>query len=285
VAELRAHGRDVRALRRSDADARSPRALGPHIAGASHVYLCLGLPYAATVWERDWPAVMTSVLDACEAAGARLIFLDNTYMYGPPPLASPFGEDHPQQPVSRKGNARKRTADLALAAHREGRVRVVIGRAADFYGPGALNSPFYIRFLQNILAGKAPQTLMPEGPRHTWALTSDLGRALVRLAADDAAYGEAWHLPAGPAVTVADMADLFRRETGRDFRVSFIPPVIARLLGLFNPAVREVNEMSYQFRTDYVIDWSRFRVRYPDVAATPYDAGVRAMVRSFATPN
>ncbi len=283
VAELQAHGRDVLALRRTDADARTPGALGPYVTGASHVYLCLGLPYTAAIWERDWPAVMTNVLDTCQAAGARLIFLDNTYMYGPPPLATPFGEDHPQQPVTRKGKARKRTADLALAAHREGRVRVVIGRAADFYGPGAANSPLYIRFLENILAGKAPQTFMPQGPRHTWACTSDLGRALVRLALDEAAYGDVWHLPAGPALTVEDMADLFRRETGRDFRVSFIPPGVVRLLGLFNPAVREVSEMGYQFRSDYVIDWSRFRARYPDAGATPYEAGVHAMVRSFAT--
>ena len=281
LAELKSRKLDARSVGRGDADARDAGALRPHLAGASHVYLCIGLPYVAAVWERDWPAAMTAVLDACEAAGARLIFLDNTYLYGPPPLANPIREDHPQQPSTRKGKARKRTAGLALAAHREGRVRVVIGRAADFYGPGAVNSPFYIRFLENILAGKQPQTLMPQGPRHTFAYTPDLGRALVRLALDEAAYGDAWHLPAGPAVTVEEMADLFRRETGRDFRVSYLPPVMARLIGVFSPVVKEVNEMGYQFRSDYVLDWGRFAARFPEFETTPADEGVRAMVGSF----
>jgi len=124
---------------------------------------------------------------------------------------------------------------------------------------------------------------MPLGPRHTYAYTPDLACALVRLALDESAYGDVWHLPAGPAVTVEEMADLFRRETGRDFRVSYLPPVLANVLGLFNPAVREVNEMGYQFRSDYVLDWSRFRARYPDVEPTPYEVGIRAMVRSFAS--
>ena len=280
-AALQQRRMNVHAVGRGDADARDPAALRSHIAGASHVYLCLGLPYAAAVWERDWPAVMASVLDACTEAGVRPVFLDNTYMYGPPPLAVTITEDHLQQPVTRKGLARKRTADLALAAHREGRVRVVIGRAADFFGPGARNSPFYIRFLENILAGRPPQTLMPLGPRHTYAYTPDLACALVRLALDEPAYGDVWHLPAGPAVTVEEMADLFRHETGRDFRVSYLPPVMARLIGVFSPVVKEVNEMGYQFRSDYVLDWGRFAARFPEFETTPADEGVRAMVGSF----
>ncbi|WP_158241906.1 NAD-dependent epimerase/dehydratase family protein [Tabrizicola sp. TH137] len=281
VKALQATGVDVIAIGRSDADVRDAAALAPHLVGASHVYLCIGLPYVGAVWERDWPVIMRAVLSACEAAGARLIFFDNVYMYGPPPLANPITEDHQQTPTTRKGRARKAVADLALQAHAAGRVRVVIGRSADFYGPGAINSPFYIQFLENLLAGKPPQTLMPQGPRHTYAYTLDNGRALVRLALDDVAYGAVWHLPVGPAVTVEEMADHFRAVLGRDFKVAHLPPFIISLLGLFNSTIREVAEMGYQFRDDYVLDWSRFAARYPDFTPTPYAEGVKSMVDFF----
>lgn len=278
---LRDRGLDATAIGRKDADARDARALGQHLKGASHVYLCVGLPYDGALWERDWPKIMSAVLDACETAGARLVFFDNVYMYGPPPLANPITEDHPQHPSTRKGRARKVTADLALEAHRLGRVPVVIGRSADFYGPGAVNSPFYIRFLENVLAGKPAQTLMPQGPRHSRAYAPDCGRALVRLALDEGAYGTAWHLPAGPAVTVAEMADHIRAALGEDFKLSTMPSLMAKLLGLFNRQIREVSEMGYQFGQDYVLDWSRFQARYPDFVPTGYAEGTAQMVAHF----
>lgn len=281
LAALKAIGADVIAIGHSEADARDPDALTPHLIGASHVYLCIGLPYVGAVWERDWPAVMRSVLKACEAVGARLIFFDNVYMYGPPPLSNPITEDHQQAPTTRKGRVRKVVADMALQAHAAGRVRVVIGRSADFYGPGAINSFFYIQFLENLLAGKKPMTLLPQGPRHTYAYTLDNGRALVRLALDDGAYGSVWHLPTGPAVTVEEMADHFRKALGRDFIVSHLPSFMISLLGIFSRPIREVAEMDYQFRQDYVLDWSRFADRYPDFRPTPYLEGVKSMVDYF----
>src|SRR4051794_36458007 len=66
------------------------------IAGASHVYLCVGLPYRTKVWKRDWPKIMQSVINACAKNDAKLIFFDNVYMYGPAPLSVPFDENHPQ---------------------------------------------------------------------------------------------------------------------------------------------------------------------------------------------
>lgn len=56
------------------------------IQGSTHVYLCIGLPYRSDVWLKDWPLLMQNVIDACAANNANLIFFDNVYMYGPPPL-------------------------------------------------------------------------------------------------------------------------------------------------------------------------------------------------------
>jgi nucleoside-diphosphate-sugar epimerase len=168
-----------------------------------------------------------------------------------------------------------------MAAHRAGRVKATVGRAADFYGPGALNSPFYISFLESMLKGKPPQVVMPEGPRHTYAYTGDMGRGLVELALDESTYGDEFHLPVGPAVKVSEMAALFNKELGTSLKVSHIPDIVLGGLSLFKPLIREVHEMSYQYKTDYIMSDRKFRQRYPEFVSTSYQDGVAAMVAHF----
>jgi hypothetical protein len=105
------------------------------IRGSSHVFFCVGLPYNYRIWRNQWPKLMKNVVAACEDQDAALIFLDNIYMYGPPPLKVPFDESHPQDCTSQKGAIRKEIADYMNRAIRDERIRGVIGRAADFYGP------------------------------------------------------------------------------------------------------------------------------------------------------
>ena len=104
--------------------------------GCSHLYLTLGLPYVTAVWQRDWPRVMQATIDAALAHDAVLVFFDNVYAYGPLPLTVPMREDHPLQPPSCKGAVRASLGHLLARAQHERGLKWVIGRSADFYGPG-----------------------------------------------------------------------------------------------------------------------------------------------------
>jgi nucleoside-diphosphate-sugar epimerase len=254
------------------------------IRGSSHVYLCVGLPYSAEVWKRDWPLLMRNVINACIANQARLIFLDNVYMYGPAPLDQPFDESHPQQPESEKGKARKATLDLLKSAMEKGTVQAVIGRAADFYGPYATNSMLYVSFLERMLKGKAPQLLSPPDVPHTYTDTVDVGRALVTLALAEDTYGQAWHLPVGPPVTMQEITEMYNRQLGTFRKARMIPFWLQRLIGMFVPPLREVREMNYQFRYPYVMSDRKFRERFPEFEVTAYEEGLERMVQDFGTP-
>lgn len=282
VAALKSKGMEVKLLTRADADATKVEDLLKVLPRSSVVYDCVGLPYSSDVWASGFPAISRALVEACENVGAKIVYFDNVYMYGPAPLPVPFDENTHHAPPSRKGKARKAALDILIDAHHAGRVQVTVGRSADFYGPAAVNSPYYIKFLENMLKGNAPQVAMPEGPVHTYAYTEDMGRALVELALDEGACGEEFHLPVGPPVKVSEMAALFNKELGRSFSVSHVPDALLRILSLFNPLVREVHEMNYQYRTDYVMSDQKFRQRYPDFAHTPYAEGVAAMVEHFA---
>lgn len=289
MSELQRRGLPVRAVERSKtvpgfesvrADLLELVQLRRAVEGASHVYLCAGLPYRGDVWAAQFPAIMANAIDACAAAGARLIFFDNVYMYAPP-LSVPFDEEALQNPSSKKGRVRKAIADMLLQAHASGKVKALIGRSADFYGPHAKNSQLYVAFLERMLAGKAPRWMGKPGVPHTWAYTLDNGRALVALALDDTAYGEAWHLPAGEPITIEQIAGIFNKKLCAHLHVSFLPKALIPLLGLVIRPVREATEMVYQFDALYLMSWAKFKARFPDFAVETYENGLAAMISSF----
>lgn len=249
--------------------------------GATHVYVCAGLPYSYKVWQTQWPLAMQNIIEAASANNTKVIFLDNMYMYGPAPLPVPFDENTPQRAFTRKGATRKQIAQQLLEAAQNGTVQAVIGRAADFYGPAATNSHFYFSFLERMLLGKGPQTLMGKGVPHTFAYTLDMGKAMLALAQDPTNNGEVFHLPVSGDITVEEMVALCNQVLNTSHKPAYMPDWLIPVVGLFSPTFSEIKEMLYQFRQPYHMSWDKFRQRYPQVQATPYLEGIQGMVNYF----
>src|SRR5829696_8907080 len=100
--------------------------------GAAFVYHCAQPEY--TQWPELFPPMTQAILDGAAEAGAKLVFADNLYAYGPPD--GPMTEQMPQRAGGRKGRIRVAMAEAVLRAHAEGRLRTTIGRSSDYYGPG-----------------------------------------------------------------------------------------------------------------------------------------------------
>jgi nucleoside-diphosphate-sugar epimerase len=259
-------------------DALDRDALLAACADASHVYVTLGLRYHLRTWQRDWPAIVDNLIAAARAHPLRLVFFDNVYAYGQQgaaaPLQVPMTEDHPQHPPSRKGAVRKEIDDALLRAGLD----LVIARSADFYGPGVRNSALYVAAMERQAKGKAAQWIGTPDRLHSYTYTVDAARALVRLALDPDARG-VWHLPtAEPATTTRALLEQSARLLGAPTTIQVLPGPIVALLSLAMPVLREVREMLYQNRHDYVFSSAKFMRRYPDFEVTPYDQGIAAMV-------
>ncbi len=265
------------------ADASDAASLLAITKGVSHLYITLGVPYDLKIWRKQWPLIIENVISASKANGFKIAFFDNIYMYGPAPLENPITEDHPQNPPSKKGAVRKQIADRLLSAHQRGEVSVVIGRSADFYGPNVTNSIMYASALENLLVGKKAQFIGNPHSKHSYTYVPDAGRALVQLATDASAYGQAWHLPTGPAsYSNAEFLDLFADKLNAPKGIQILPKFLLKILALFIPILGEVAEMGYQTTTDYVFSSAKFEKKYPQFAVTAYDQGIKATLASFA---
>ncbi len=245
--------------------------------GATYIYNTLNPPYDK--WLNLFPGLQSGVIAAAEASGAKLIVMENLYAYGHT-HGKPMTESTPFNPHTRKGKLRAQMTHDLMDAHEQGRVRVTIGRAADFVGPRGRDSALGDLVVGNALQGKAAQIVGNPDMLHTYSYTNDIARGLVMLGQHDEATGEAWHIPSAPAVTTKAWIEAIFAEAGQPFKLSVGPKLIMGIMGLFNPLIREINEMRYEFEEPFVMDHSKFAAAFGDIH-TPMEQVVRETVNWF----
>lgn len=247
------------------------------VAGASQVAVAIGFAYTGKVWQRDWPIAMRHLLDACADAGARMVFFDNLYMYGA--QTAPLAED---MPLTMKGKKPAARAAITRMWREDSRVKVAALRAPDFYGPGVTLSHIGETGLAAIARGKPAMLAVSADQPHDYAYVPDIGRAMVTLLdAGDDAFRQAWHVPCAPTLTSRQILAMGAEAAGVKLRLRVFSPLMRRLLGLFVPFLRELDEMQFQWDRPYRVDASKWRRRFwSDV--TPYREGVAATIASFA---
>jgi nucleoside-diphosphate-sugar epimerase len=245
--------------------------------GASVVYFALNPPYDK--WPELFPPLQAGVLEGAASAGAKLIAMENLYMYGSTD-GRQLTEDLPYAPNTRKGRVRARMSEELMEAHRSGRVRVAIGRASDFFGPRVLASAAGEQVFGRVVQGKSAQVAGDPDQPHTYTYAPDIGRGLVVLGEREEALGEAWHLPSPETLTTRQFVEMIFEEVGKPARIQAAPKIVLRALGLFNPGMREMIEMLYEFEEPFVVDDSKFEQAFGE-HATPLREAIGDTVRWF----
>jgi nucleoside-diphosphate-sugar epimerase len=290
VDQLVAQGADVVAVNRTGegtipgatvvgGDATDPAFTTRAAAGAEAVYFCLNAMNYAT-WAEEFPPLQRGVLAGAEAAGARLVVLDNLYAYGPP-RGRDLVETMQARPTSAKSATRAAMTVELMAAHESGRVEVAIGRASDYFGPGAMRSALGETVFATALAGRTAQVMGDPDQLHSYSYTPDVAAALITLATRPGATGRIWHLPVADTRTTRQVVDGVYALAGQRPRVFAAGATTLRLLGLVKPTMREYLHTLYQFTDRWVVDDSRFRTAYGDLS-TPLDDALAATLEWYA---
>ena len=240
--------------------------------GASVVYQCLNPPYHQ--WAELFPPLQEAVLGGAAAAEAKLVSMENVYMYGSTGGA-PITEDVPYAATTRKGRVRAQMAEQWEAAHRAGKVRATAGRASDFFGPRGRISAMGERVFDRALAGKTAEVLGDPDQPHTYSYLSDIARGLVILGARDEALGQAWHLPSAETRTTCAFVQAVFEQAGTDPKLRTLPKAMMPLIGLFNRPVQEMREMLYEFEEPFILDDSKFEKAFGPIA-TPLPEAISA---------
>jgi nucleoside-diphosphate-sugar epimerase len=260
------------------ADASSTDSLRGAFQGADVIHMAAQPPYHR--WPQEFPAMMQRVVDAAVAVGARrLVMVDNLYAYGRG--ASPMTEESPQSATDAKGRTRAAMADALLAAHNEGRIEVVIGRASDYFGPNADNSGITALAIEPAAGrGKLRWMGSMDAP-HSCAYMPDVARAFVSLGTAPDTAGRIWHLPHAPAVTGAEFLALVNASLPEPRATALVSTRMLRLAAPFHRISRESLPLAYQWTEPFLVDDSAFRARFPQFASTPLPHAVAATVAQY----
>ncbi|MFW6597097.1 NAD-dependent epimerase/dehydratase family protein [Propionibacteriaceae bacterium Y2011] len=267
--------------RRPDIDLVALDAAAPELhdlaRGADVIVNAINLPYAQ--WATDWPPLHRAITEVAERSGAVLALIGNLYGYAAG--ASPMTPDLPLDPPTRKGAVRAAMWEDLAEATRAGRLRALELRASDYVGPqvtapmGAHAGPL---LLDPVLAGRRAWVMGDPDAAHTWTSISDIARTTVVLAGDERAWGRGWHVPSAEPRSIRQVARDYATAAGRpEPTVTKLPRPVLRLGGLFQPQLREMVEMMYQFDETFVATHDETTTTF-GVRPTPWKQTVAEIV-------
>jgi nucleoside-diphosphate-sugar epimerase len=261
-------------------DARNGQFCSEVCKGASVVYNCTGLPYEK--WSAELPAIQRGIIEGAASSGAKLIYADNLYAYGPCP--GTFHEDLPYQPAGAKTAVRGQLAQMVLQAHKEGKILAAIGRGADFYGPHARVAVLGERVFQPALSGRAAEVIGDIDQPHTHIYIDDFAWGLVTLSEHEAALGQVWHIPAAETVTTRQLIEMIYRQAGHQPKYRIANGFLLTVMGWFVPPMREFKEMMYMFNRPFVVEHEKFRKAF-GMRVTPHEEAIQRTLEWYKSVN
>lgn len=260
-----------------EADLGDPSAATRAAAGVDTIFYTVGVPYTQFALH---PKLTKIALEAAASAHAkRFVHVSTVYPYGIP-QTDLVSESHPRNPVAFKGKMRKEQEDMVLAADQRGGMRTTILRPPDFYGPDAELS--YTRSIFDAaIKGRTANVIGPVDTPHEFIFVPDLAETLVALSEKPEVYGQAWNVAGPGLLTTRQFADLVFGAVQQKPRMRAAGKFALRVMGLFNPFMREVLEMHYLWTKPVKLDDSRLRKLLPNLKKTPYAEGIETTIKAM----
>jgi nucleoside-diphosphate-sugar epimerase len=150
-------------------------------------------------------------------------------------------------------------------------MKTAVLRLPDFYGPGverSLLSDLFVAAKQN----RKAKLIGPIDRPHEFVFVPDVGPVVAKLMDTPAAFGRAWNLGGAGVTTQLELA---RQAFGGRPRYVVAGKTMLRLLGLFDPFLREFVEMHYLLTDPLLVDDSALQQLLGVVPKTSYREGVQ----------
>jgi nucleoside-diphosphate-sugar epimerase len=117
---------------------------------------------------------------------------------------------------------------------------------------------------------------------HEFVYVPDVGPTVLALAEQSEAYGRWWNFAgAGTAMTQREIATKVFAMAGRKPKLRVAGKMMLRVIGLFNPFMRELVEMNYLVTTPVLMDDKALHALLGGVKKTSYDDGLRMTLDAY----
>ena len=242
----------------------------------SVMYVCNNFPYKD--WADNFTNAIVNILKGAHGWNPIVVFPGNVYGYGKF-LYNSVDESHPLNAKTKKGVLRNEIESLILEYHHKGKIKAVIPRFADFYGPNVTND-LYGAMFKNAIKGKPSIWPLNIDTPHNFTYIDDAAEATMLLVEDPSSFGKVFHV-SGEVTSAHKFIDEIYHALNTPSKIRVLSRALIRMLSPFNSNIREIIELLYEYESPYNIDDSRFMDRYPSFRHTPYDTGIKNTIEWF----
>ena len=251
-------GRSIANVDWVQGDASSFSSLNSAAPNADFVYNCVNPPYDK--WDEEWPSIQKAINEFSMKTNAVLVTCSNLYGYGP--HQGVLTEDLPLLATWKNGRIR---ADMWLEVkelHDAGKIRATEVRGSDYISASD-QSRMGDRVVPRLMQGKSVQLLGSLDTPHTWTDPGDVANLMMVVAQEEVAWGKPWHVPSNAPMTQRQVIRDIALELGiENPKVGSVPPLVERILGIFNPVIRELSNTAYQFNEPFVMSDEKTRTTF-----------------------
>lgn len=228
--------------------------------------------------------IIAAARNAARREPVTLLFPGNVYGLGPQ-TERPLTEDTPSSPNSDKGRLRVKLENMLAEAAAESRerVRVLIVRAGDHFGPTVRNG-LVDRVFRHAVERKPMQVLGRLDVPHQWAFVPDLARAVADLLLRPHKLDAfaVLHYQGHVAKPQESFLRLIAERAGRaTLAIKTVPWWAIGLGGVFSPEMREIKELRYLFESAVVLDGSRLRKLLGNITETPLELAIDETIAAY----
>lgn len=246
--------------------------------GVSFIFHGVNVSYEH--WATAMPVMTRSVIDAAEHADATVIFPGNNYNYGQ--IDQPISEITPFNPNTNVGKVRVKLERMLQLATDQGRIRTLVVRLAEIWGPNVANKQFAPVF-ENAPKGKAMPWMISTKVPQQLLYGPDAGRAIALLTkCDDLKPYEVFNICGTRVKSIESWLQEISNVAGKPAKISVMPKAMVSVLGFFIPVLKEIKSMAYKYETSIMLNDNRFTALYPDFHQTPMRQAIAETLEWFA---
>lgn len=234
---------------------------------------------------RRWAEWVLPMIDntiaAAQAHGATVVLPGTVYNYGPDAFPL-IAEDAPQNAHTTKGRIRVALEQRLATAAQAGRMKAIVVRAGDFFGPRAGNNWFSQGMVKPGRAVGTVYTPAAAGVGHQFAYLPDVARTMADLLDRRhtlpafASFHMAGHWDATGTALAEAVQRVVVRRGGAAPAIKPFPWWLVRLVSPFVATFRELLGMRYLWRQPVRLDNRRLVQQLGHEPHTPLDEAVEA---------
>lgn len=258
-----------------EGDVSKPEDLNKAFEGVDYVYYCINVPY--NLWEEKALRLLKNCVDAAIKFNAKLIFPGNVYVYGNAKY-NPVDEKHPHAAHTKKGQIRMEMEEMLVLAKQDDGLTYTIIRMPDFYGPYVING-FSEQLYINAIKGKTMRWVGKMDIDLEMIFIEDGGEAMVIAALSKKSNGEVYNIP-GINVTTSRkyLQEIVNQASSKSKFSTMDSDLLFKVVGLFNPVVKELVEMLYLKREKLILNGQKFIDTLGPLPTTEYSYGIKKTI-------